>query len=53
MNLAIIILWLSLRGLCIAAAVIALRLVGWVLRVIVDHIRHERLMTPQNVYFIA
>ena len=53
MNLAIIILWLSLRGLCIAAAVVALRLVGWVLRVIVDHIRHEHLMKPQNVYFVA
>lgn len=53
MNLAIIILWLSLRGLCIAAAVMALRLIGYVLRLIVDHIRHERLMTPQNVYFVA
>lgn len=53
MNLAIIILWLSLRGLMIAAAVMALRLIGYVLRLIVDHIRHERLMTPQNVYFVA
>ena len=53
MNLAIIILWLSLRGLCIAAAVIALRIAGWVLRVIVDHIRHELTMRPQNVYFVA
>ena len=53
MNLAIIILWFSLRGLCISAAVIALRLVGWLLRVIVNHVRHELLMRPQNVYFIA
>lgn len=53
MNLAIIILWLSLRGLMIAATVIALRLIVYVLRLIVDHIRHERLMTPQNVYFVA
>lgn len=53
MNLAIIILWLSLRGLMIAGALVALRLIGWALRLIVDHIRHERLMTPQNVYFIA
>jgi hypothetical protein len=53
MNLAVIILWLSLRGLCISAAVIAIRIAGWVLRLIVDHIRHERLMTPKNLYFVA
>ena len=51
MNLALIIVWLALRGLALCVILLALRFTVWVLRKGYERLQYERLMRPKNVYF--
>lgn len=53
MNLAIIILWFAIRVFTVCIGLLALRIVGLILRKIIQHVQHERIMRPRNMYFTA
>ena len=51
MNAAVVLLWLAVRGLGVAAVALGLRLVWIGIERLAEFVRHELDMQPKNMYF--